>query len=91
MVMNDFYCNKTHLKTIEVVSSQRNILNFLLCQKDSKTHGQNNRNSKILRELYTAGPLHQREGKLAREGYIADRVERGRGREEKRKKRKGRE
>jgi hypothetical protein len=53
MVMNDIYYNKTHLKIIEVVSFQRNTLNktIFLGQKYSKTHVQNYRNSKIIREI----------------------------------------
>jgi hypothetical protein len=52
MVMNEIQYNKTHLKTIEVVSFQQNTL---LAPKYIKIRVQNCRNPKIFREI-TSGP-----------------------------------
>jgi hypothetical protein len=56
MVLNNIQYNKTHLKTIEVVSFQQNTL---LAQKYIKIHVQNCRNPKIFRQI-TSGPASTR-------------------------------
>jgi hypothetical protein len=74
MVMNDIQYNKTHLKTIQVVSFQQITL---LAQKYIKIHEQNCRNPKSFRQI-TSGPASTRR-ESEDEG---DRMGRGRGREE---------
>jgi hypothetical protein len=56
MVMNDIQYDKTHLKTIQVVSFQQNTL---LAQKYIKIHVQDCRNPKIFRQI-TSGPASTR-------------------------------
>jgi hypothetical protein len=76
MVMNDIEYNKTHLKTIEVVSFQQSTL---IAQKYKKHLVQNCRNPKIFLEITSGAASTGRESGV----YLSeDRMGRGRGREE---------
>jgi hypothetical protein len=93
MVMNDFYYNKTHLKTTEVISFPRNTLNntnFYLAKNTLKL-AYSTRNSKIFQGRTPKG-LRFNEGNG--EG-LGDRMGRGRGKrrgegEERRNRMRGR-
>jgi hypothetical protein len=76
MVMNDIEYNKTHLKTIEVVSFQQSTL---IAQKYKKLHVQNCRNPKIFLEITSGAASTGRESGV---DMSEDRMGRGRGREE---------
>jgi hypothetical protein len=70
MVLNDIQNNKTHLKTIEVVSFQQNTL---LAKKYISIHVQNCRSPKIFRDITSDPASTGRESRTR-----GDRMRRGR-------------